>query len=276
MKKFAIALLFFSVFRSGCNAASFLPDTAHINYGHYFISYCSDACDLLISPVHWDKKEWLTAGSVLAATGIVMSFDSRIQKFSQKNRTGFTDRASRYFLEPFGTEKLYKNYSIAAIGLFYIYGRIKHDNRTEDVALLGAKAYALSSLLVTVTKLVSGRHRPYQSIRNGNADPFWYTGPGIDYLSFVSGHTAATFSLATVLSMEYKKKLAVPVVAYIIATLVGLSRINDNKHWASDVFAGAALGIATGRFVYHRKKFLRVEPDMTSTSRGLKLVIPVN
>jgi membrane-associated phospholipid phosphatase len=45
----------------------------------------------------------------------------------------------------------------------------------------------------------------------------------------------------------YQDHKWVPVVSYSIATLVGLSRIYDNAHWASDVMAGAAVGFLSAK-----------------------------
>ena len=62
--------------------------------------------------------------------------------------------------------------------------------------------------------------------------------------------------------MEYRNKPFIPIIAYSIATLVGVSRITENKHWATDVLAGAALGYLTGRqvsFNYHR--FAKIKND---------------
>lgn len=73
--------------------------------------------------------------------------------------------------------------------------------------------------------------------------------------SFPSGHTTVAFAAATVYALEYKDKPWVPVFAYTAASLIGLSRLTENKHWATDVLAGAALGYLTGRQVvnnYHR------------------------
>jgi membrane-associated phospholipid phosphatase len=52
----------------------------------------------------------------------------------------------------------------------------------------------------------------------------------------------------------------VPIFAYTAASLIGFSRITENKHWATDVLAGAALGYLTGKQVvnnYHRYAKLR-------------------
>jgi hypothetical protein len=68
------------------------------------------------------------------------------------------------------------------------------------------------------------------------------------------------FSIATVYAMEYKDKPWVPAIAYSAASLVGLSRIVQNKHWTTDVLVAATLGYLDGRQVvnnYHRYEKLK-------------------
>lgn len=63
--------------------------------------------------------------------------------------------------------------------------------------------------------------------------------------SYPSGHTSSAFATATVLSYSYGWKVA--MVAYSLATFVGLSRLADDAHWFSDVVSGAFLGCWLGR-----------------------------
>lgn len=63
-------------------------------------------------------------------------------------------------------------------------------------------------------------------------------------LSFPSGHSATTFAAATVVQRRYGWKAGVP--AYALASYVAASRVNDRRHYASDVIFGAGLGIAVG------------------------------
>ena len=71
--------------------------------------------------------------------------------------------------------------------------------------------------------------------------------------SFPSGHTTVAFATAAALARESRARW-VPWVAYPVAALVGWSRLRDNRHWASDVVAGAAVGygaaVATERFLH--------------------------
>jgi membrane-associated phospholipid phosphatase len=77
------------------------------------------------------------------------------------------------------------------------------------------------------------------------------------YDSFPSGHTATAFSLATVVAMEYERTVWVPIVAYTVATGVGLSRVTLDKHWLSDVLVGGVIGHVIGRMVVrnHRRRY---------------------
>ena len=63
--------------------------------------------------------------------------------------------------------------------------------------------------------------------------------------SFPSGHASAAFGVAEVIRTLYGGKVG--AVFYGIAVITGLSRIHDNKHYLSDVVAGAGLGIGLVR-----------------------------
>jgi hypothetical protein len=72
--------------------------------------------------------------------------------------------------------------------------------------------------------------------------------------------------------MEYKDTKWAPILAYSASSLIGLSRIMQNAHWASDVLVGAALGFLCGRQVvnnYHRYAKLQNEKKKSSLSFNL-------
>jgi membrane-associated phospholipid phosphatase len=106
-------------------------------------------------------------------------------------------------------------------------------------------ATAVSSVL----KVAVGRARPFMS-NDGDPDHFRLSRSS-DFQSFPSGHTTAAFAFAAALTSEsdtwwpHHHRL-VGTALYGAATLVGLSRIYDDKHWASDVLAGAAIGTFSG------------------------------
>jgi membrane-associated phospholipid phosphatase len=112
----------------------------------------------------------------------------------------------------------------------YIVGRATND---PHLALVGSdlvRAQVITMAFTHGLKLSVGRTRP----------------DGSRY-SFPSGHSSAAFATASVLQRHYGWKAGVP--AYGLAAYVAASRLSENKHYASDVIFGAALGIVAGRAV---------------------------
>ncbi|POY36988.1 phosphoesterase [Solitalea longa] len=74
---------------------------------------------------------------------------------------------------------------------------------------------------------------------------------GSDYLSFPSGHTATAFAAAEFLRQEYKdQSIWYGIAGYGVATATGALRMYNNKHWFSDVVAGAGIGILSTEMAY--------------------------
>ena len=74
---------------------------------------------------------------------------------------------------------------------------------------------------------------------------------GSDRHSFPSGHTATAFMTATMLTHEYGHHSPwVGVGAYTLATATGLLRVRGHKHWLSDAFTGATIGVFSANVGY--------------------------
>jgi membrane-associated phospholipid phosphatase len=206
----------------------------------YFVSYWHDTKKIAAEPFHWKAKQWSIFASILGVSVITYVYDKEIYDFFQKNRTETTDAISKYAISPWGNGI----YSLPLLAGIYLTG-IKNDHH-RNIALTGLKAFLLSGGAAQVTKYIFHRHRPGD---NDPTNPYLWEGPfefTSDYTSFPSGHTTTAFAVASVLAYGYKDKIWVGITSYTIASLVGLSRINDGKHWASDVIAGAALGTFIG------------------------------
>jgi membrane-associated phospholipid phosphatase len=116
-------------------------------------------------------------------------------------------------------------------------------------------AVIVANLITGGIKTVAGRARPY--VDSSNARNF-HLMRGLhesDYRSFPSGHATAAFAFASVVTAETSRswpdaRWPVGIVTYGMASLTGLSRIYNYKHWASDVVAGTAIGTLTGLKLY--------------------------
>ena len=137
---------------------------------------------------------------------------------------------------------------IAVPTSLYILGLSRGDSKMEHTALLIGEAVANGEILANVMKRVDRRLRPGRIPVDGNFTDTWFSSGSGSTGSFPSGHAIAAFSAATIISRRYGTHRWVPYVAYGLATVVGFSRVTRSSHYVSDVFVGAALGYAIGRF----------------------------
>ena len=93
------------------------------------------------------------------------------------------------------------------------------------------------------------------------------TRPNGDDRSFPSGHAAFTFTAAEFMRKRYGWEYGLP--AYALATFVAYSRVEADKHYAIDVIAGAAMGIASGYLFTRPYKGWDIKPLAGSSGLGL-------
>ena len=126
-------------------------------------------------------------------------------------------------------------------GLVTWLGKDKGDAALQ-LALINAEALGINALLSRVTQKTVGRARP-------DAQP-----GEPDNTAFFSGHTSTAFTVASALCVQHSRleiygnvgdKIVCPAAMTVAAT-TGLMRIVADRHWASDVIAGAILGTVMG------------------------------
>jgi membrane-associated phospholipid phosphatase len=188
---------------------------------------------VVASPFHWHGRDFLQLAAFSGASMVVYAFDQDIKEWAQEKRTSSSDDASRLVS--------YLGNAAVLLGLnavLYGAGEAGGNDGLRKTALLSVESLAAAGFFVTLTKVIVGRARPYTGESNHAFNPL---ATKSSYWSFPSGHAACAFAVATTVA-EQTDCAAVDIAAYSLAALVGLSRIHDNKHWASDVFFGSAVG----------------------------------
>lgn len=140
-------------------------------------------------------------------------------------------------------------YGLNAIG-------IKGKNNFKGRTVVLATAYLIMGVTVKGLKLATKVKRP-----DGNSDN-----------SFPSGHTATAFMGAEFLRQEYKDVSPwYGIAGYVVATGIGFLRVYNNKHWLTDVAAGAGIGMLSTKAAYwmhpfvDRKLFEKNKKHQTTT-----------
>ena len=105
----------------------------------------------------------------------------------------------------------------------------------KDATLIYGGSILITTVIVTPIKNITKVERPDGSAIN----------------SFPSGHTAIAFASAEFLRREYWNTSPwIGVAGYAMATTTGLLRMYNNRHWITDVVAGAGIGIASTTLSY--------------------------
>jgi membrane-associated phospholipid phosphatase len=249
-------------------------EATRLNFSTYFILLGSDLKQAFTKPFHMTTRDWVTTGKFALVFGGVMLAEESIQRSALKLRNDHPGvRGVSKYVTNFGG--LYEAYVLGGLGA---YGFIFRKEKVQTTTLLATQSYITGAAIESVLKFLSGRDRPfiYDSTKIETEPTFhgpFYKGPKDingkrTNSSFPSGHTTVAFAAATVFAMEYKDKPLIPIIAYSAASLIGVSRITENKHWATDVLTGAAIGYLTGRLIvnnYHRYAKLKAPQQKKNT-----------
>lgn len=152
--------------------------------------------------------------------------------------------------------------------IFYGAGVWREDSRAKRVGKAGAAASLLAGGAALGIKWAVGRDRPYAGSDPDEYRPF--RGDTTAKSSFPSGHSAVAFALASVIADEYDH-WAVDGLSYGAASAVGLSRIYQDRHWASDIVGGATVGIVIGKWT--RRRMARHDAKTAVYTDGKKLYL---
>lgn len=186
------------------------------------------------------KSNLIIIGSVGLGYLLAHQFDYKIQDYIQRENL-LPDRVSQF-------GDLYGGIWSAWLLPISIIITSKAANESNRELLekleFTASALVANGVMTSALKYIIGRERP-----NGN-----------DKHSMPSGHTSHSFAVAAVTNELYGNKIG--TAAYLVAGLVAISRINDNKHYLSDVIIGAGLGTVIGRGFAKTFRDSKSEPNI--------------
>lgn len=160
-------------------------------------------------------------------------------------------------------------YAVLLLGGAWTAGTLAGRGEVADAALHMTAALAAGGMANGLVKYSVGRERP-----STTADPLRFRpfNGRNRWQSFPSGHTVVVFSLASALSEEARTPW-VTALAYGGAAMVGWSRVYDDKHWTSDVAAGALVGILAGRstvrLLHRQGKEVDADPPLVTAAPGV-------
>ena len=180
-------------------------------------------------PLDVNSSDLMILAGALSLGTVLFANDREIMDFVQANKGQYSEQITTVG-NMLGREAILP----VAAGAYFM-GAVLDNGKLKNIGIFTVAAGLASQVVAEGFKKTFHRVRP-----NDGDSPYDFFEEGNN--SFISGHAAGAFSLATVIAETYKDKPAIPYLAYGLATLTVYARMHDNKHWASDVLAGAVAG----------------------------------
>lgn len=206
-----------------------------------------------------DRLLWAGAGAVLAGSVLL---DRAIERSVPEGGGTHWEWASDR-LNYGGRPQL----AAIALGVTWAGGKLAGSPETSKAAEHIGIALLASGVANGALKFGVGRERPSFTDEPDRFRPF---NRKDRWQSFPSGHATVAFSLAASISEEARRPW-VTAATYGTAALVGWSRVYEDRHWASDVVAGAVVGVATSHWTIGRLHARHAAADSVSPAPSVAL-----
>lgn len=190
-------------------------------------------------------REGVAAGALLVSAALL---DVTVRQRALADRSHTSDALARAG-NRLGTLQV----AVPVLAAGWLAGAVFHEPSVTDATLKAFASGVIAGGITGVLKVGFGRIRPRDG---GDADSFR---PFSRNASFPSGHTTLAVAIATSLAHSTPGPWT-DVGFYGVAGLTGFARINDDKHWLSDVVGGALIGYLIGRQLHHDRDPGQVRP----------------
>jgi hypothetical protein len=199
-----------------------------------------DVKDYVTAPLHARRPQWVRFGAALGAIAFAHQYDDDV-------REHFETATVEPGTKPDTHDARDAAPALLALGGTWIAAAVGDEDGGRREAGMMFEAAALSAGAGYALKELARRERPYTTADSGA----W----GEDGDAFPSLHTATAFAIGTVLaeSGNDRHRWLRRTLGYGLAVGTAYARMDHDAHWLSDTGAGAALGLATARFVMKQR-----------------------
>jgi membrane-associated phospholipid phosphatase len=189
------------------------------------------------APGYRRSIEWYHGLAALGAIVLATTIDEPTQRHVQDHRTETKDDVA-YIFRQLGEPEVFIPVALAPVAVGLISGN-------KGILRAGGRigmSIVTAAVVTDLLKMGVGRKRPNATDNAYDFAPF----SGNE--SWPSGHTSVAFAMVTSVGDEIGS-LPVSIALYTAAGLTGWSRVNDNRHWFSDVLTGALVGVTSAKLM---------------------------
>lgn len=188
-----------------------------------------------LSPFKWQKNDFLRAGAIGLGTGLLYTVDEETSEFflnQQEDISPVLLDVGRHG----SPEAIF-----ALNGAVYLSGLVFKNEKIRHTGLLLVTSATASGLLLSLSKVIVGRARPFTGKGKTEFRPFSFSDDR--YKSFPSGHTLLSVSTAYAIGKQFKNPFLKAGI-YGLGLIGPASRLWEGEHWVTDIAVSMALGVA--------------------------------
>jgi membrane-associated phospholipid phosphatase len=212
------------------------------------------------APAHSHEVRWWHLALVAGTIGVASLADRTADRWFQEQRSSGSDAVAR-MVRHGGQPEL----TLGVPAGLLVAGAIRRSATLERRGGRVIASVIVAGLTAEMVKKVAGRVRPVDTTDQYVFRPF------SDHDALPSGHATMAFALATSLSEEIHRPWA-SALLYVGAAGTAWSRLNDHRHWLSDVLTGGVIGVAAGNMIEGRWRIFGLgTPHILVEPQGTRL-----